>query len=174
LPSGPGPRAGRGQTAAAAEPAAISASPTLRKIHDTGLITVGYRLSSPPFSYLNLDRQPVGYSVDLCRKVVQAVRQRLEMPDLEVRMMGVSSATRLPLVANGTADLECGVTTHNVERESQVAFSLTIFVASSKLLSRKDARCSAWTTCGAARWPPPWPPPASSSCRPRTAGAGWT
>jgi len=130
---------GGGQVAAAADPAAISASPTLRKIRDTGLVTVGYRLSSPPFSYLNLDRQPVGYSVDLCRKVVQAVRQRLEMPDLEVRMMGVSSATRLPLVANGTADLECGVTTHNVERESQVAFSLTIFVASSKLLSRKDA-----------------------------------
>ena len=93
-----------GTTAAAAEPPAYAASPTLRKIHDTGLITVGYRLSSPPFSYLNLDRQPVGYSVDLCRQVVQAVRQRLAMPDLEGRMMGVSSATRLPLVANGTAD----------------------------------------------------------------------
>ncbi len=125
--------------AATAEATAIGGSATLRKIHDTGLITLGYRLSSPPFSYLDADRQPVGYSVDLCRKVVAVVRQRLALPDLEVRMMAVSSATRLPLVANGTVDMECGVTTHNVERERTAAFSITFFVASSKLLSRRDA-----------------------------------
>lgn len=122
---------------AAPDPAA--GSPTLRKIRDTGLITLGYRLTSAPFSYLDAQRVPVGYTVDLCHRVVAAVRQRLALPDLEVRQMAVSSANRLPLLANGTVDLECGVTTNTAERQRSVAFSVTLFVASSKLLSRRSA-----------------------------------
>jgi len=116
-----------------------SASPTLDKIRDAGVITVGYRASSPPFSYIDPQRQPIGYSIDICRQVVQAVRERLAMPQLDVRMVAVASATRLPLVANGTVDLECGVTTHTADRSKSVAFSVTTFVAASRLMTRKDA-----------------------------------
>lgn len=125
--------------AAAAAPADPAQSPTLRKIRDAGVITVGYRAASMPFSYLDGQRRPVGYTLDLCLRIVDAVRARLAQPDLELRMMPVSSATRLPLVANGTVDLECGVTTHTAERARSVAFSITTFVAASRLLSRKAA-----------------------------------
>jgi glutamate/aspartate transport system substrate-binding protein len=126
--------------AACAAPAAEEpGSPTLRKIRDTGLITLGYRDASVPFSYLDAKRRPVGYSIELCRHVVEAVRQRLRQPDLEVRHMLVSSATRFPLVANGTVDIECGVTTHTAERQKLVGFSLTTFVAASRLLVREDS-----------------------------------
>lgn len=122
-----------------AAPEAVAESPTLRKIRDAGVITVSYRTSSPPFSYLDGQRRPIGYSMDLCQHIVQAVRSRLALPDLELRLMPVSSATRLPLVANGTVDLECGVTTHTAERARSVAFSVTTFVAASRLLARKEA-----------------------------------
>jgi glutamate/aspartate transport system substrate-binding protein len=114
-------------------------SPTLRKIRDAGVITLGYRVESVPFSYLDAKRQPVGYSMDLCFRVVDRVRERLALPDLDVRLLAVSSATRMPLVANGTVDLECGVTTHTAVREKSVAFSVTTFVAASRLLAKKDA-----------------------------------
>ena len=114
-------------------------SPTLRKIRDAGVITLGYRVESVPFSYLDGRRKPIGYSMDICHRIVDVVRQRLALPDLEVRLMAVSSATRLPLVANGTVDLECGVTTHTAERAKNVAFSVTTFVAASRLLTRKDS-----------------------------------
>lgn len=115
-------------------------SPTLDKIRDAGVITLGYRAASPPFSYLDGKRQPIGYSIDICQRIVDAVRQRLDMPDLDVRLMPVASATRLPMVANGTVDLECGVTTNTAERSKNVAFSVTTFVAASRLMVRKDSR----------------------------------
>jgi glutamate/aspartate transport system substrate-binding protein len=114
-------------------------SPTLRKIRDAGVITLGYRAASAPFSYLDDKRRPVGYSIDICQRVVAEVRRRLDLPDLELRAMPVSSATRMPLVANGTVDLECGITTHTAERARSVAFSITTFVAASRLLARQDA-----------------------------------
>ncbi|HSI51446.1 MAG TPA: transporter substrate-binding domain-containing protein [Ideonella sp.] len=114
-------------------------SPTLRKIRDAGVITLGHRVASAPFSYLDGKRQPIGYSMDICQKVVDAVRVRLQMPDLEVRPIVVSSATRIPLVANGTVDLECGITTNTAERGKSVSFSVTTFVAASRLLARKSA-----------------------------------
>lgn len=120
----------------AAEP--VDGSPTLRKIRDAGVISVGYRAASAPFSYLDARRRPVGFSMDLCHQAVASVRQRLGLPDLELRLVPVSSATRLALVANGTVDLECGVTTHTAERARTVGFSLTTFVAHSRLLSRRD------------------------------------
>lgn len=114
-------------------------SPTLRKIRDTGVIVVGYRVASAPFSYLDAKLQPIGYSIELCNRVVEAVRKRLELPDLERKLIAVSSATRMPLVANGSVDLECGITTNTAERQKTQAFSLTTFVAESRLLSKRNA-----------------------------------
>lgn len=132
--------------AAAAAPAAATApvpppladSGVLRKIRDTGLIVLGHRVTSVPFSYLDARLRPVGYSMDLCQRVVDAVRQRLALPDLEVKLVTVTSATRMPLVANGTVDLECGVTTNTAERQKTQAFSVTTFVAASRLLAKKE------------------------------------
>ena len=118
--------------------AALADSAVLRKIRDTGLITVGHRLTSIPFSYLDAKLRPVGYSMDLCQRVVEAIRTRLDLRDLEVKMVTVTSATRMPLVANGSVDLECGVTTNTVERQKSQAFSVTTFVAASRLLSKKE------------------------------------
>jgi glutamate/aspartate transport system substrate-binding protein len=119
-------------------PAPLPASGVLRKISDTGLIVVGHRIASVPFSYLDARLRPVGYSMDLCERVVEAVRQRLGLADLEVKLVAVTSATRMPLVANGTVDLECGVTTNTAERQKTQAFSVTTFVAASRLLAKKE------------------------------------
>jgi glutamate/aspartate transport system substrate-binding protein len=125
-------------TTAAGTPAMPPASGVLRKISDTGLIVVGHRIASVPFSYLDAKLRPVGYSMDLCHRVVDAVRQRLGLADLEVKLVAVTSATRMPLVANGTVDLECGVTTNTAERQKSQAFSVTTFVAASRLLAKKE------------------------------------
>lgn len=114
--------------------------PTLRRIRETGVVVMGYRPNSLPFSYLDAQLRPVGYSVALCERVIATLRQRLKLPDLEVRHVPVASATRLPLMANGSLDLECGITTHTAERARAQAFSLTIFVAETKLMTRGGER----------------------------------
>jgi len=114
-------------------------SPTLRKIREAGVITLGFREASVPFSYLGSGPQPVGYSIAICERIVDAVRARLGLRDLERRYVPVTTATRMPLVANGTVDLECGVTTNTAERRRHVDFTLTTFIASSRLVSRKTA-----------------------------------
>lgn len=114
-------------------------SAALRKIRDTGVVTLGHRTESVPFSYFDARRRPVGYSMDICQSVVDAIRLRLGQPEIEVRLVPVTSATRLPMLAIGTVDLECGVTTNTVERQKLVAFSVTTFVAASRLLSKKSA-----------------------------------
>ncbi|MEO8187894.1 MAG: transporter substrate-binding domain-containing protein [Burkholderiaceae bacterium] len=101
---------------------------TLKKIKDTGTITIGHRESSIPFSYLDDKQQPVGYAMELCGKVVDAVKAELKMPNLKVAYQPVTSANRIPLLQNGTIDLECGSTTNSVERQKQVAFGPTYFV----------------------------------------------
>jgi glutamate/aspartate transport system substrate-binding protein len=101
---------------------------TLKKIKDTGTITVGHRESSIPFSYLDDKQQPVGYAMELCGKVVEAVKAELKMPALKVVYQPVTSANRIPLLQNGTIDLECGSTTNSVERQKQVSFGPTYFV----------------------------------------------
>lgn len=113
--------------------------PSLTRIRDTGVIVIGYRPSSLPFSYLDAKLKPIGYSVELCERVVAALKTRLNLPELEVKQIAVSSATRLPMVANGTLDLECGITTHTAERARSQSFSITTFVAETKLLSRRAA-----------------------------------
>ena len=121
-------------------PAPAADGPTLTRIRDTGVIVLGYRPASLPFSYLDAQLRPTGYTVELCERIVTAVRDRLQLPDLEVRRVEVASATRMPLVINGTLDLECGITTHTAERARSQAFSLTIFVAETRLMTRGGER----------------------------------
>ena len=118
----------------AAEP-----SGTLKKIKDSGVIILGHRDSSIPFSYLANDAKPIGYSVDIANKIVDAVKKELKMPNLNVRYNLVTSQTRIPLVQNGTVDFECGSTTNNLERQKQVAFSLGIFEIGTRLLVKKGS-----------------------------------
>lgn len=101
---------------------------TLKKIKATGAITIGYRESSIPFSYLDNRAQPIGYAIDLCMKIVDAVKTQLNMPNLEVRTQPVTSSNRIPLLKNGTIDLECGSTTNSTVRQQQVAFGPTYFL----------------------------------------------
>jgi glutamate/aspartate transport system substrate-binding protein len=112
---------------------------TLKKIKDTGTITLGVRDSSIPFSYLDDKQSYQGYSIDLCLKIVTAVQKQLGLTSLNVKMNPVTSATRIPLMANGTVDLECGSTTNNLERQKQVAFAPTTFVTANRLLAKKSS-----------------------------------
>lgn len=115
---------------------------TLRKVKDNGTITIGYREASVPFSYLDGDQKPIGFSINLCGYVVEAVKKKLGLSDLQVAFTPVNSATRLPLVANGTIDLECGSTANQLIRQKQVAFSVSTFVAQFKWLTRVDSSVS--------------------------------
>jgi glutamate/aspartate transport system substrate-binding protein len=110
---------------------------TLKTIRETGAITLGYRDSSIPFSYLDDSQKPIGYAMDICYKIVDAVKAELKLDKLEVRLNPVTSATRIPLLANGTIDLECGSTTNNLERQKLVAFTNTHFLTASRFVSKK-------------------------------------
>src|SRR3954470_15265765 len=101
---------------------------TLKNIKETGAITLGYRESSIPFSYLDDSQKPVGYAMDICYKIVDAVKKELKLDKLEVKLNPVSSSARIPLMANGTIDLECGSTTNNADRLKQIAFTNTHFL----------------------------------------------
>lgn len=118
---------------------ATELSGTLKKIKATGAITVGYRESSIPFSYLDNRAQPIGYAMDLCMKIVDAVKLQLAMPDLEVRMQPVTSSNRIPLLKNGTIDLECGSTTNSKVRQQQVAFGPTYFLINVTAAVKKES-----------------------------------
>ncbi len=132
--------AGAGFIAAGAAAHAQALDGTLKKIKDNGTITLGVRDSSVPFSYLDDNQKPVGYSIDLCMKIVDAVKTQLKMPNLNVVMQPVTSATRIPLMANGTIDLECGSTTNNLERQQQVSYVDTTFVTANRLVSKKSSK----------------------------------
>jgi glutamate/aspartate transport system substrate-binding protein len=112
---------------------------TLQKIKSTGVITIGNRDASVPFSYYDDNQKPIGYSMDLCHKIVDAVKADLKMPNLQVKYQLVTSANRIPLMANGTIDLECGSTTNNLEREKQVAFTITHFVTANRWIAKKSS-----------------------------------
>ena len=112
---------------------------TLKKIKETGVITLGHRDASIPFSYFDDKQAAVGYAMDLCGKIVDAVKADLKMPNLQVKLNPVTSATRIPLMANGTIDLECGSTTNNLERQKQVSFTITHFVTANRFVSKKAA-----------------------------------
>ncbi|VXB58266.1 glutamate and aspartate transporter subunit; periplasmic-binding component of ABC superfamily [Burkholderia sp. 8Y] len=112
---------------------------TLDKIQRVNLIAIGHRETSVPFSYVDASNNVVGFSQDLCNKVIDAVKAKTKHPDLRVRFIPVTSQNRISLVQNGTVDLECGVTTNLASRQNQVAFSDTFFVATTRLLTRKDS-----------------------------------
>jgi len=112
---------------------------TLAKIKKSGTITLGVRDGSVPFSYLDDKQQYQGYSIELCMKVVTALQKQLGLTELKVAMNPVTSANRIPLMANGTIDLECGSTTNNLERQQQVAFAPTMFVVANRLMAKKSA-----------------------------------
>jgi glutamate/aspartate transport system substrate-binding protein len=113
---------------------------TLKKIKDSGTITIGHRDASIPFSYYDDKQQPVGYSMEICGRVVDALKAELKMPKLEVKYQLVTSANRIPLMANGTIDLECGSTTNNLERQKQVWFAVTTFVTANRLVAKKASK----------------------------------
>ncbi|SMG51502.1 glutamate/aspartate ABC transporter substrate-binding protein [Paraburkholderia susongensis] len=112
---------------------------TLAKIQQSGVIAIGHRETSVPFSYVDANNEVIGFSQDLCNKVIEAVKVKTKRPDLKVRFIPVTSQNRIPLVQNGTVDLECGVTTNLAARQSQVTFADTFFVATTRLLTRKDS-----------------------------------
>ena len=112
---------------------------TLKKIKETGSITVGHRESSSPFSYLDDKQQPIGYSMELCMKVVDAVKADLKMPNLKINLQAVTSSNRIPLLQNGTIDMECGSTTNSVVRQQQVAFGPTYFVINVTAAVKKNS-----------------------------------
>jgi glutamate/aspartate transport system substrate-binding protein len=112
---------------------------TLRKVKETGTFTIGHRDSSIPLSYLDDKLLPVGFSIDLCKHVVDAVKAKLEMPNLQVKYNPATSATRIPLVANGTVDIECGSTANMTSRQQQVGFSYTFFVPQFKWIVRANS-----------------------------------
>jgi glutamate/aspartate transport system substrate-binding protein len=124
---------------AVAAPPAARAQGTLQKIKDSGTISLGHRESSIPFSYYDDQQRVVGYSHDLMLRAVEAVKQELKLPSLQVKLTPVTSQNRIPLVQNGTIDIECGSTTNNLERQKQVAFSNSLFIVGTRLLTRKDS-----------------------------------
>jgi glutamate/aspartate transport system substrate-binding protein len=115
----------------------VMAQGTLDKIKASGSITIGHRDASIPFSYLDDKQQPIGYSIDLCAKIVDAIKADLKMPALKVNLQPVTGATRIPLLANGTIDIECGSTTNNASRQQQVAYTMTSFVTANRFGSKK-------------------------------------
>jgi len=119
--------------------AAEDLGPTLSKIKDSGIVAIGHRESSIPFSYYDDKQQVVGYSQDFALEIVAALKKELNAPGLQVKMVPVTSQNRIPLVRNGTVDIECGSTTNNLERQQQVAFSNSLFIVRTRLLTRKDS-----------------------------------
>ncbi|MEI6301657.1 MAG: amino acid ABC transporter substrate-binding protein [Betaproteobacteria bacterium] len=113
---------------------------TLKKIKDSGSISVGHRDASIPFSYLDDKQQPIGYSMDLCMKIVDAVKANLKMPNLKIVLTPVTSATRIPLLANGTVDMECGSTTNNLDRQKQISYVVTTFVTANRVMAKKSSK----------------------------------
>ncbi|MCX7175817.1 MAG: glutamate/aspartate ABC transporter substrate-binding protein [Proteobacteria bacterium] len=119
--------------------ASAQESATLKKIKDTGTISLGHRESSIPFSYYDDKQQVIGYSHELLLKIADAVKAELKLAKLDTKLIPVTSQNRIPLVQNGTVDIECGSTTNNTERQKQVAFSNTMFIIGTRLMTKKDS-----------------------------------
>jgi len=119
--------------------APVHADGRLEKIKSTGEIALGHRDASIPFSYLDDKQQPIGYSMDICSKVVEAVKAKLGMEKINVKLVPVTSSTRIPLLANGTVDLNCGSSTNTKERQAQVTFAPTTFVTATRFVSKKSS-----------------------------------
>lgn len=121
-------------------PAAQAQAPagTLAKVQQTGQITLGHREASVPFSYLDAEQKPVGYAMDLCSRIVDALRAELKMPAVKVALQPINLGNQIPLLTNGTIDIVCGPVTNTLERQKQAAFSNTIFVSSIRAAVRRS------------------------------------
>lgn len=124
-------------SAVSAPALAQNSDAVLDRIKSKGVITLGYRETSIPFSYLNEERKPIGYAIDLCHQVVEGVRQRLQLPALKTEYVAVNPQNRIALVANGTVDLECGSTVNTLGRQTQVDFSSPHFISTTRLLVKR-------------------------------------
>jgi glutamate/aspartate transport system substrate-binding protein len=120
------------------------AAGTLTKIAETQVITIAHREASVPFSYLDENSKPIGYSVDLCLTIADAVKRQLKLPQLEIKYLPVTSSNRIPAIAEEKADLECGSTTNNAERRKQVAFTIPHFVAAVRMVVKADSGIRNW------------------------------
>lgn len=117
---------------------------TLEKIRTSQSITLAHRDASVPFSYLDEHKKPLGYSLDLCLKVVAAIKRELKLPKLTVNYLAVTPSTRIATIVEGRADLECGSTSNNVERRKQVAFTIPHFIATTRMVARSDSGIKNW------------------------------
>ncbi|HQZ44537.1 MAG TPA: amino acid ABC transporter substrate-binding protein [Usitatibacteraceae bacterium] len=129
---------------AAAPATAQDLTGTLKKIKDTGTITIGHRETSIPFSYLNEKQQPIGYSLDICAAIVEEVKKELGVAELTVKYNPVTPQTRIPLMANGTIDIECGSTTNTLTRQKQVGYAPITYITGTKLLVKKSAKVKSY------------------------------
>lgn len=125
--------------AAALTMTGMAQADTLAKIKSSGVITIGHRDASIPFSYYDDKQKPIGYSMDLCARIVESVQKSLGLAKLDVKYQLVTSANRIPLLANGTVDLECGSTTNNADRQKQVAYAPTTFVTANRIVYKKSS-----------------------------------
>jgi glutamate/aspartate transport system substrate-binding protein len=135
----PAPKPAAKAPAPTAPAPAPQVTDTLKKIKETGVIKIGHRDASIPFSYLDDNQKPIGYGVDICMKIVDAVKAELKMPDLKVEFVPVTSQTRIPILTGGNIDLECGSTTNSLERQKQVAYAPTYFMTGTKLIVKKSS-----------------------------------
>ncbi|MCH8092492.1 MAG: amino acid ABC transporter substrate-binding protein [Proteobacteria bacterium] len=112
---------------------------TLKKVKDRGVIVMGHREASVPFAYIGPKGKPIGYTVDLCYKIIDKIKATLKMPNLKVKLVPVTSQTRIPLLANGTIDIECGSTTNNLTRSKQIDYLAVTFITGTKLGVKKGS-----------------------------------
>ena len=133
-------------TAVATPAHAQSPGGTLAKIKDTGEIRLGHRDVSVPFSYLDDNQKPIGFAMDLCARIVEAVKSELKLASIQTKLQPIQLSTQIPLIQNGTIDIVCGPATNTLERQKVVAFSNTIFVSSIRAVVRKDAPIKTFRT----------------------------
>jgi glutamate/aspartate transport system substrate-binding protein len=111
----------------------------LKRIKERGVINMGHREASIPFSYIGPDGKPIGYSIDLCMKFIDKIKEEIGAPDLKIKYVPVTSQTRIPLMANGTIDLECGSTTNNLTRQKQVDYLAITFITGTQIAVKKSS-----------------------------------
>lgn len=126
----------------------LSASPfaadTLARIRETQSVTIAHREASFPFSFLSDNKKPIGYSVDICLKIVEALKRELKMPQLAVHYLQVTPSSRIPSIVEGKADIECGSTSNNAERRKLVSFAIPHFFAGTRMVVRADSGIKNW------------------------------
>lgn len=125
-------------------PGYVQAQGTLEKVKETGEIRLGHRDVSVPFSYLDSSQKPVGFAIDLCARIADAVKEKLELPTLETTLHPIQLSNQIPLIQNGTIDMVCGPATNTLERQKVVDFSNTIFVSSIRAVVAKDSPVSSF------------------------------